>query len=87
MILRNNNHTTTDLMRVIFIFRTKRMVVDVIRCQERGDNLRQILDTPALEEEENEHQALIRHRDKVDQRAASRKSKLVRQQSVVSDVR
>ena len=63
------------------------MVVDVIRCQERGDNLRQILDNPALEEEENEHQALIRRRDKVDQRAASRKSKLVRQQSVVSDVR
>ena len=63
------------------------MVVDVIRCQERGENLRQILDTPALDEEENEHQALIRRRDKVDQRAVNKKAKLVRQMSVAGDIR
>ena len=63
------------------------MVVDVIRCQERGDNLREILNTSATDEEENEHQALIRRRDKVDQRAVNKKAKLVRQMSMAGDIR
>ncbi len=63
------------------------MVVDVIRCQMRGDTLRQILETPALDEEENEHQALIRRRDRVDQRAVSKKAKIMRQVSMAGDVR
>ncbi len=63
------------------------MVVDLIRCQMRGENLRQILDIPALDEEENEHQALIKRRDRIDQRAANKKAKLVRQVSMAGDIR
>ena len=37
---------------IFFIFhRTKRMVVDVIRCQTHGDNLITVLNTPATDAE------------------------------------
>ncbi len=63
------------------------MVVDLIRCQQQGDNLTEVLSTPATQHEEDEHQALISRRDRIDQRAVSKKAKLVRQQSNVGDNR
>jgi len=66
---------------------TKRMVVDVIRCQSSGDTLLAVLETPARETDEDQHQALIRTRDRAEQRAANRTSKLVRQQSLLGDTR
>lgn len=62
-------------------------MVDVIRCQRKGENLVDILAIPATEEEEDVHQALIKRRERVDQRAASRKAKLVRQQSMLGDTK
>ncbi|KAI0214246.1 Ras GTPase-activating-like protein IQGAP1 [Lamellibrachia satsuma] len=69
------------------LIRTKRMLVDVIRCQLTGDNLPQILNCPATEEEENTHQALIQRRDRTDQKAITKTGKLVRNQSIVGDSR
>ena len=37
--------------------------------------------------QENEHAMLIKRRERVDKRAASRKAKLVRQQSMLGDTR
>ncbi|ELU04884.1 hypothetical protein CAPTEDRAFT_215996, partial [Capitella teleta] len=65
---------------------TKRLVVELIRCQQSGENLREVLVIPATSEEEGYHSTLIQRRDRVDQRA-NRKAKLVRQISQVGDMR
>lgn len=67
-------------------FRTKRMIVDVIRCQP-GDTLTQILNTPATDEQEEEHVALMKKREIVDRRATSKDAKIIRQQSIMDDSR
>lgn len=64
------------------------MVVEVVRCQQTGDNLTQILNMQATDQEELHHQALIKNRVRVDQRAtANQKAKLVRQQSLLEDTK
>ncbi|XP_013411467.1 ras GTPase-activating-like protein IQGAP1 [Lingula anatina] len=68
------------------LIRTKRMIVDVIRCQP-GETLTKILNTPATEEQEEEHAALIRKRDKVDERATAKDAGLLRQKSIMDDTR
>ncbi|XP_056022517.1 ras GTPase-activating-like protein IQGAP1 isoform X2 [Ostrea edulis] len=69
------------------LVRTKRLVVDVVACQ-TGDTLLQILDTPATEEQEELHQALVKKRDERDQRAKlDSEGGLVRQQSISGDTR
>ena len=68
--------------------RTKRMVVEVVRCQVSGDNLIQILNTKCSPEEESRHQTLIENRQRVDERATnSQRSALVRQQSLLEDTK
>ncbi|XP_048583306.1 ras GTPase-activating-like protein IQGAP1 isoform X2 [Nematostella vectensis] len=49
-------------MRALFV-RTKRMIVEVLLVQ-HGDNLTEILETPATEEQENHHSAIIKEREK-----------------------
>lgn len=69
------------------LVRTKRMVVDVIACQ-TGDNLLQILDSPASEEQEELHQSLVKKRDDRDHRAKiDSEGGLMRQQSMSGDTR
>lgn len=48
-------------MKALFV-RTKRMVVDLLRVQP-GDNLTDILYTPATPEQEEEHQRMIKERE------------------------
>lgn len=70
------------------VLRTKRMLVDVIRCQRTGgDSLVHILRVPATEDEENVHQALIKMRERVDQKALVKQAKLVRHTSILGDTR
>ncbi|KAK2148244.1 hypothetical protein LSH36_507g01001 [Paralvinella palmiformis] len=66
--------------------RTKRMVVDVIRCQTHGETLTEVLNIPATQDEENDHSLLIRKRERMDQRA-TKKTSLVRQQSMAGEMR
>ncbi|KAK3096452.1 hypothetical protein FSP39_000292 [Pinctada imbricata] len=67
--------------------RTKRMVVDVLACQQ-GDSLIQILETPVTDEQEEIHQALVRKRDIRDKKVTdSNEEGLVRQQSILGDTR
>ncbi|XP_061172402.1 ras GTPase-activating-like protein IQGAP1 isoform X1 [Saccostrea echinata] len=69
------------------LVRTKRLVVDVVACQ-TGDTLVQILDTPATEEQEEMHQALVKKRDERDQKAKiDSEGGLMRQQSMSGDTR
>lgn len=51
-------------MKALFV-RTKRMVVDLLRVQ-AGDNLTDILYTPATSEQEEEHQKMIKEREEAD---------------------
>ncbi len=44
------------------VFRTKRMVVDVLKVQP-GENLTDVLYTPATPEQEEEHQELLQRRE------------------------
>lgn len=67
--------------------RTKRLVVDVIAC-EPGESLVEILENQASDEQEEIHQALIKKRDLRDKKMAEGKnSGLVRQQSMLGDMR
>lgn len=69
------------------LVRTKRLVVDVIACQ-TGDNLLQILDSPASEEQEELHQSLVKKRDERDHKAKiDSEGGLMRQQSMSGDTR
>ncbi|ESN91702.1 hypothetical protein HELRODRAFT_108462 [Helobdella robusta] len=67
------------------MLRTKQMIVDVLRCQKSGDNLIQVLNCRATEAEENVHAALLRARDRVEQRGT--RSNLIRQQSVAGGIK
>jgi Ras GTPase-activating-like protein IQGAP1 len=70
-----------------FSCRTKRMVVDVIRCQ-HGETLTEIIHTPATDDQEDFHQALIKSRERTGQRAdqkSTEKSNLLRDKSLLSD--
>lgn len=72
-------------MKSLFL-RTKRMVVDVIRCQTRGDTLTEVLSITATQEEENDHALLICKRERIDKKA-TKKTSLVRQQSMAGEMR
>ena len=64
LTLTNKFEATSDDssdMKALFV-RTKRMVVDLLRVQP-GDNLTDILYTPATPEQEEEHQRMIKERE------------------------
>eukprot|EP00117_Sycon_ciliatum_P032454 scpid10084/ scgid25161/ Ras GTPase-activating-like protein IQGAP1; p195 len=74
-------------MKTLFV-RTKRMVVDVLSVQP-GENLKEVLDTPAAEEQELEYQMLVKKRDDREERRETEldtkepeKEKLMRQATV-----
>ncbi|XP_064650547.1 ras GTPase-activating-like protein IQGAP1 isoform X2 [Lineus longissimus] len=69
------------------LIRTKRMVVDVVRCQQ-GETLTEILQKPATDAQEDFHQALIKSRERTGQRAdqkSAEKTNLLRDKSLLSD--
>ncbi|KAL3866731.1 hypothetical protein ACJMK2_044012 [Sinanodonta woodiana] len=68
------------------LIRTKRMVVDIIACQP-GESLVEIMETPASDENEELHQALVKKRDLRDKKAAYGDGDLVRHQSILGDSR
>ncbi|XP_071965733.1 ras GTPase-activating-like protein IQGAP1 isoform X2 [Antedon mediterranea] len=72
----------TDMVQ-LFI-RTKRLLVDVIRVQP-GETVPQVLKTPATEEQEDEHIALVSKRVKQDEKATKDDDKLQRTMSVLHD--
>ncbi|XP_038071617.1 ras GTPase-activating-like protein IQGAP1 isoform X2 [Patiria miniata] len=63
--------------------KTKRLLVDVIRCQS-GDDVTQILKAPATDEQEEQHSALLQQRIKQDAKAES-SQKLTRYTSAMDD--
>jgi len=73
------------------MIRTKRMIVDVIHCQP-GDNLVVVLDGECSQGQEEMHQALVKRRDLIDQKASKSQKgeggkKLVRHASILGDTR
>ncbi|XP_033108850.1 ras GTPase-activating-like protein IQGAP1 isoform X3 [Anneissia japonica] len=72
----------TDMVQ-LFI-RTKRLLVDVIRVQP-AETVPQVLRTPATDEQEDEHQALVSKRLKQDEKATREDDKLQRTMSVLQD--
>ncbi|KAK6188369.1 hypothetical protein SNE40_004554 [Patella caerulea] len=70
------------------LIRTKRMIVDVIACQQ-GDDLIKVLDLPSSQSQEERHQALVKKRDLIDRKAqkSQKESKLVRHESILGDTR
>ncbi|XP_033633681.1 ras GTPase-activating-like protein IQGAP1 isoform X4 [Asterias rubens] len=63
--------------------KTKRLLVDVIRCQS-GDNVTQILNTTASDEQEEQHSAMLQQRMKQDEKADS-SQKMKRNTSAMDD--
>ena len=70
-------------MKALFV-RTKRMVVDLLRVQP-GDNLTTILYTPATQEQEEEHQRMIKEREQIDQEKLNRSFTVRHGDSAYSD--
>ncbi|XP_060062495.1 ras GTPase-activating-like protein IQGAP1 [Ylistrum balloti] len=68
------------------LIRTKRLVVDVVACQP-GDTLTQILESPATDEQEELHQALVKKRELRDRKASAKQGGkgLVRHPSMLSE--
>lgn len=68
------------------LIRTKRLVVDVIACQP-GDTITQILESPATDEQEELHQALVKKRELRDRKASAKQGGkgLVRHPSMLSE--
>ena len=60
------------------------MVVDVLRVQ-AGENLTEVLYTPASSEQEEEHQALIQRREKQEVSKMQRSSTMKKSESMVGD--
>lgn len=71
-------------MKALFV-RTKRMVVDLLRVQP-GDNLTQILYTPATPEQEEEHQKIIKEREQTDKEKLSKIASIAQTDSVYTDI-
>ena len=67
-----------------YLIRTKRMVVDVLRVQP-GENLTSVLYTPATQEQEEEHQTLIRKREQLEQDKVQRSTTIRRSESMSGD--
>ena len=78
IILRDN------VSDVYYVSRTKQLVVEVIRCQRGGDSLPLVLDTPCTPQEEANHQALVRDRER--NKTRSHNAKLTRQTSILADM-
>ncbi|XP_072167571.1 ras GTPase-activating-like protein IQGAP1 [Diadema setosum] len=76
-------HDDDDSDKKRLFIKTKRLLVDVIRCQS-GESVQQILATEASEEQEEEHNHLIDQRLKRDQKA-SEQSKMSRNTSQMED--
>ncbi|XP_063433642.1 ras GTPase-activating-like protein IQGAP1 [Mytilus trossulus] len=69
------------------LIRTKRMVVDVIACQP-AENVKQMLENPSTDEQEDIHQAIVKKRDVRDKKMTeSQGTGVVRQHSILSDAR
>ncbi|XP_031561536.1 ras GTPase-activating-like protein IQGAP1 isoform X2 [Actinia tenebrosa] len=66
-------------MRALFV-RTKRLIVDVLMVQQ-GENLTEILETPATEEQETAHTNLVKEREKNEER--KRKNTQVRRSASI----
>ena len=60
------------------------MVVDVLKVQP-GENLTEVLYTPATPDQEDEHQQLIRKRDVSDQEQRQRSITIVKSNSMQGD--
>ena len=66
--------------------RTKRMVVDVLKVQP-GENLTEVLYTPATTEQEDEHQELVKKREIADQENQQRSKTVRKSDSTFGDRR
>ena len=60
------------------------MVVDVLRVQP-GDNLTEVLYTPASAEQEEEHQQLVKRREIAEQEKLQRSATLKKSESLYGD--
>lgn len=76
-------HEDDDSDKKRLFIKTKRLLVDVIRCQ-AGETVQQILHTEANEDQEEEHNRLIDQRMKRDEKA-SQETKLSRNTSQLED--
>ena len=65
-------------------YRTKRMVVDVLRVQ-HGENLTEVLYTPATPEQEEEHQEWVKRKEQTDQKQIKRSATIKRSDSMQGD--
>lgn len=72
--------------RTLFL-RTKRLTVDVLRCQNYGTSLMHVLTSPTTNEEEKLYQAVIARRMRLDRDAERRGASLVRHKSTLTDSR
>ncbi|XP_041464345.1 ras GTPase-activating-like protein IQGAP1 isoform X3 [Lytechinus variegatus] len=76
-------HEDDDSDKKRLFIKTKRLLVDIIRCQ-AGETIQQILQTEANEDQEEEHNRLIDQRMKRDAKA-SEESKMTRNTSQLED--
>jgi len=70
-------------MKALFV-RTKRMVVDVLRVQS-GENLTEVLYTPATPEQEDEHQKLVQRQEQAEQNKLSHHGAMKKSESMYGD--
>ena len=71
-------------LSLLIPFRTKRMVVDVLRVQ-HGENLTEVLYTPATPEQEEEHQEWVKRKEQTDQKQIQRSATIKRSDSMQGD--
>ena len=70
-------------MKALFV-RTKRMVVDMLRVQP-GENLTEVLYTPATPEQEEDYQLMLQAREKAELEKSQRSAKLKKAESLYGD--
>ena len=70
-------------MKALFV-RTKRMVVDMLRVQP-GENLTEVLYTPATHEQEGDYRQMLADREKAELEKSIRSAKLKKSESLYGD--